>query len=481
MITPILRHLLMTLRLNFRSRQAIIYGYVIPVFFLFAFAAIFRWDTPILLDRMGQLVTVTVLGGACFGMPTALVAERERGIWRRYRLLPAPLSGLIGSTLIARYVIVGSAVLMQIGLAWLFYRTPLPVHPGRLLIAYTIVAGAFEGIGLVVAAIADTVPAVQAMGQMLFLPMIMIGGVGVPLSNLPGWARNVAGFFPGRYAVELLQPCFDGTPAGGWNAIGNAAALAVIAVAGFVAGAALFRWESSQRAGGRAYAIAGGAAVSWIIVGVVAMTVAGRQKPAATLPAIKPFTRTHPMTAPAAPTSTSTTATAATAPVEPWDRITDEQIQSIKFDDLPSDDGNITPVAPSATDLPVPEEAARMKDFVDRLGVWEPGQVGDPGNRVRRLLAVAAIADYTQDPCEGPIARAVFDRLKADIDPQTLVPILAWVVLYPDEGVSLTDTPELGLKGPVNGAMVQARSRLYAQKLLGRLLVKLPDVAPPTQ
>ena len=326
------------------------------------------------------------------------------------------------------------------------------------------------------------VPAVQAMGQMLFLPMIMIGGVGVPLTTLPVWARSVAGFFPGRYAVELLQPCFDGTPAGGWSAIGNVAALAVIAVAGFVAGAALFRWESSQKAGGRAYAIAGGAAVSWIIVGIVAMSVAGNRQSGVTQPSVKPFSRSRPATAPLELPSTSTSPTsAATAPVQPWDRITDEQIQSIKFNDLPPDDGNVTPLAPSATELPVPEEAARMKDFVDQLGVWEPGQVGNPGDRVRRLLAVASIADYTQDNCEGPIARAVFDRLHADVDPQTLVPILSWVVLHPDEGPALTNTPELGLKGPVNEAMVRARSLIYAQKLLGRLLGKLPDVAPAPQ
>jgi hypothetical protein len=39
--------------------------------------------------------------------------------------------------------------------------------------------------------------------------MIMIGGVGVPLAVLPLWEQRVAGFMPGRYAVEVLQPCFS--------------------------------------------------------------------------------------------------------------------------------------------------------------------------------------------------------------------------------------------------------------------------------
>src|SRR5205814_5536299 len=82
--------------------------------------------------------------------------------------------------------------------------------PVQLLIAFIFVAFAFLGLGLLIAALADNVPAVQALGQAVFLPMIMIGGVGVPLRVLPNWAQQVAGFFPGRYAVEALQPCFNG-------------------------------------------------------------------------------------------------------------------------------------------------------------------------------------------------------------------------------------------------------------------------------
>ena len=70
----LLGHFVLTLKLNFRSRQAIIYGYVMPVLFLLAFAGLFRGDTPLLKHEMGQLLTITVLGGACFGMPTSIVA-----------------------------------------------------------------------------------------------------------------------------------------------------------------------------------------------------------------------------------------------------------------------------------------------------------------------------------------------------------------------------------------------------------------------
>src|SRR5208282_5334292 len=118
--------------------------------------------------EMGQLITITILGGACFGMPTSMVSERERGIWRRYKLLPASTAGLVISAMVARYIIVLLAVLMQFCLAWCLYRTPFPAQPFAMLVAYTAVCFAFLGMGLMIAMLANAVPAVQALGQAIF-------------------------------------------------------------------------------------------------------------------------------------------------------------------------------------------------------------------------------------------------------------------------------------------------------------------------
>src|SRR5580704_16397015 len=100
----LLHHLVLSFKLNFRSKQAIIYGYLVPFFFLIAFSVVFGSQPP-LQKEMGQLITVTILGGACFGMPTTMVAERERGVWRRYRLLPTAIGGIILSAMIVRFFI----------------------------------------------------------------------------------------------------------------------------------------------------------------------------------------------------------------------------------------------------------------------------------------------------------------------------------------------------------------------------------------
>ena len=60
------RLFLITLDLSFRNPQGIVYGYLVPIIFLLAFGSVFRADDPPLLARMGQIMTITILGGAVF-------------------------------------------------------------------------------------------------------------------------------------------------------------------------------------------------------------------------------------------------------------------------------------------------------------------------------------------------------------------------------------------------------------------------------
>jgi ABC-type transport system involved in cytochrome c biogenesis permease component len=266
----LLLQLVVSLRLHFRNKMALIYSYLFPTIFLLAFWVLYRYETPPLVRHMGELLTVAILGGACFGLPTTMVSDRERGVWRRFRLTPVPTFNIVASTVVARYLLLLMAGLLQLVLAMLI-GMPAPRHPFDLFVAFSCVSFAFLGLGLVIATMADNVPAVQALGQCIFLPMLIIGGVAVPLESLPAWAQHVSAFFPGRYAVEALRASVMGDGLG--TARFSLLALLLIGGAGCVAGARLFRWDSQQRfaamAGKGWVAIA---LLAWAAVGVGAET-----------------------------------------------------------------------------------------------------------------------------------------------------------------------------------------------------------------
>ncbi|HEX3729749.1 MAG TPA: ABC transporter permease [Opitutaceae bacterium] len=437
-------HFGLTLRLNFAQRQPMIYGYAVPVLFLVAFAAVFRSGLPPLLHQMAPLLTISALGSACFGLPTALVSERERGWWRRYRLLPGALGPLVGSTLAARVVLLGSAGALQLALARWIYGTPWPESWGCFAAAYAGTAFAFLGLGLLIAALASDVPAVQALGQCVFLPMIMIGGVGIPLSALPPWAQAFAGFLPGRYAVQAIAAGYFPDARGaafGWNL----AALGLVGLSAGLAGAVLFRWDQAPRPR-RALSWGAAALVPWIVLGLLALrTGTWRADPdAAGTPA--------------------------------W-AITPEQIADLSYADLPPDEGIITPLAPPGRALEAGPRA-RLEKFRAQLAEWAPGRASGSGQAIRSLISVAAVADLAEDPLEGDIGRAVFDQLRDRFRGPDLERGLAAVILDSQGGRILAGAPELGLPGNFRPSDIRARDAIYALKFLGRLRGRLGDPPP---
>lgn len=556
-MNSIARHLGISLRLHFRNRMGLFYGFLFPLLFLVAFWVLYRYDQVPLVRHVGVLLTITALGGACFGLPTTMVSERERGVWRRYRLAPVGTGSLVASTMIARYFLLLAAGLLQLALA-LALGMPLPQHPFDVWLAFTFVAFAFLGMGLVIAMLADNVPAVQALGQCIFLPMLILGGVAVPLESLPGWAQHLSAFFPGRYAVEAIQAGVDG---GGLGAARfPLLALLVIGTAAYLAGVKLFRWDSEQRFArmpGKGWVTA--ALAGWLTVGVLAesaghaliagpapesettRTVAfgtgpiydpspspaergtanaergrGGDPDAAAEPADsdpvrhdegeppppgdsepepEPIARPEPGSEhepgpesrdertdadprPADPAPATGPSVAATSPEPaedaPWRAVTlDDVDRHIDFTRLPPDGGVITPIARSgaqpsryAVDL---LECMRMW-----LPEWEPGQTGDPVQRVRNYLDLIALPDLLQmEEIESMVPHVVFERLQADFPRGDLIQILYWIAMHPYDG----DEPQLDrlsrvcltADGQVNLDDLRVRTAIYAAKFLGRL------------
>jgi ABC-2 type transport system permease protein len=444
--------------------MALLYGYLFPLIFLVAFWVLYRHEKIPLLRHMGELLTVSVLGGACFGLPTAMVSERERGVWRRYRLTPVPTWVVVTSTVLARYVIVLTAGLLQLAVALAVGMT-MPEHPVALMVAFSAVAFSFIGLGLVMAMLADNVPAVQALGQCVFLPMLIIGGVAVPLASLPEWALHVSAFFPGRYAVEALQAGVSGPGLGGMRF--SLLALVLIGAAGCLAGAKLFRWDAQQRfaaRSGRGWLVVVFAA--WMAVGALAEW---RGRIAVPVDAAERVTAPVAV-APPAPASLPTPAAVPPPPPPPapWEKITEQDIAGLDYR-VPPDEGIVSPIAP-VDDEPIDFLAAQVAEVRRQLPNWPPGDEPNDIQAVRNLLYVAGVPDAIQLPSERYLPRVVFDYLTERYPKDKLIKILTWIAMHPEEGMVIDDISDLGIEGTAGDPLVvQERAYLYAIKFIARL------------
>ena len=532
-----LHQLGITLRLHFRNRMALLYSYAFPTIFLVVFWVLYRHETEPLARHLGELLTVTALGGACFGLPTSLVAERERGVWRRFRLTPASRFGLLATTALARWILLVLAALLQVGLAMAVFGMPVPRHPIDLFVAFTLVAFAFIGLGLLIATVADNVPAVQALGQCIFLPMLVIGGVAVRIETLPVWAQHLSAYFPGRYAVAALQVATtgDGLPSAAFSVL----ALLLIGAAGCFAGVKLFRWDQQQRfmrLEGKGWAA--GALAVWAVVGILAgvtgqVTIGVPHSAGSTqmLTILEPELAPDEQRAATADDSTSVAPAEAETPVDPgsapdslvvdtisaddapppvaepdsilsppveseppaaqepreaeplegadtWRTIDPALMQEVNYAALPPDQGVIAPVA-SPLDAVFDETRERIQCIQPLLAEWPPGQESDAVQRVRNYLYIAATVDlYQIEQLERMLPLVIFDLLETTVPADDLTRILYWLALHPEDGEDdasgqLSEVC-IDLPAPCNRVELRARTQYYALKLLGRIVGTLP-------
>jgi hypothetical protein len=442
--------------------MAVLYSYLFPTMFLLAFWTLYRYEDTPLVRHIGELLTIAVLGGACFGLPTTMVSERERGVWRRYRLAPVATGSLVVSTLAARYVLLLVAGLLQLVLATTL-GMPMPRHPLELFVAFTAVAFAFMGVGLVIAMLADNVPAVQALGQCIFLPMLIIGGVAVPLASLPAWAERVSGYLPGRYAVDAIQS----TASGGGLATTtfSVVALVFIGAAGCLAGAKLFRWDQEQRFAAQPGKVwVGLALAAWVAVGVAA-DVRRASVPPRTAGAMPAELRPSP--APTAepsdpqtlePSNPRTLEPSDPRPLEPSNPRTLEPSNPRTVE--PSDPRTVEPsdprtVEPSNPRTPEPSNPRPLEPSDPRTQKAPPAP-GEPlvPNAPQTWQAVT-VADIERD--------LVFDRLPPD---GGIVTPIAAAGVYPEQELSdqlagLADVLLAWLPGHVDDPVQRTRNLLF--------------------
>ena len=485
--------LVASVRLQLRNRAALAYTYAVPLLFLAAFLTLYRRESPPLGRHLGELLAVTALSGACFALPALLVSERERGVWRRYRLAPVPTVLWLGAMLGSVYLLLLSAGTLQITLA-MWAGTPLPLHPFDLWVAFTLTCVAFLGIGLLIAMLADTVPAAQALGQSVFLPLLIVGGIVVPLRLLPDWMQRAAAFLPGRYAVDTLESAVTGR---GLSDVATAATtLIVMGAASGLAALGMFRWEAGQQIRlSRTLTAIGVAVAAWIAIGALATsrTDSGIEAvpPAALLPPAPPLTASDP------PASTSAekqlpsrrsppAASAAPIPSEPkpaaapirppvertWRDVTMDDVNvNLVFVDLPPDHGIVAPI--NAAYRPYEDvECIRRA-----LPTWSPAAVDDLVQRTRNLLLLAGVPDLLRLEIERDVPIVVFDHLQKTTPKDDLVKVLYWIATHRSDGdlVALDHLSAacLDVLPPDDPEELRDRVAVYAMKLLGRLTGKI--------
>ncbi|AVH61533.1 MULTISPECIES: ABC transporter permease [Streptomyces] len=224
-----------------RNGEQLLLTVVIPTLLLVLFSSVDIIDTGKgeAIDFLAPgILALAVMSTAFTGQAIGTGFERRYGVLKRLATSPLPRWGLMTaktvSVLVTEILQVVLLTVIAFALGWSPHGNPFAV-----LLLLILGTAAFSGLGLLMAGTLKA-EATLAAANLVFLLLLVGGGVVVPLDKFPSGAQDVLALLPITALSDGLRDVLQHGAGMPW---GNLGILAVWAAGGLAAAGKFFRWE----------------------------------------------------------------------------------------------------------------------------------------------------------------------------------------------------------------------------------------------
>jgi len=184
------------------------------------------------------ILALAVMSTAFTGQAIATGFERRYGVLKRLAASPLPRWGLMTAKTLAVLVTEVLQIVLLTVIAFALGWSPQG-NPFAVVLLLVLGTAAFSGLGLLMA---GTLKAEATLGaaNLVFLLLLVGGGVIVPLDKFPSGVQDVLGLLPISALSDGLRDVLQHGAGMPWGDLGILAVWAVVALA---AAGRFFRWE----------------------------------------------------------------------------------------------------------------------------------------------------------------------------------------------------------------------------------------------
>lgn len=228
-------------RMLLRNGEQLLLTVIIPTLLLVLFSAVDIVDTGAgeSVDFLAPgILALAVMSTAFTGQAIATGFERRYGVLKRLAASPLPRWALMTAKTLAVLVTEVLQVVLLTVIAFALGWSPHG-NPFAVLLLLVLGTAAFSGLGLLMAGTLKA-EATLAAANLVFLLLLVGGGVIVPLDKFPDAVQSVLGLLPIAALSDGLREVLQYGASMPWGDLGI---LAVWAVLGLGAAARFFRWE----------------------------------------------------------------------------------------------------------------------------------------------------------------------------------------------------------------------------------------------
>src|SRR5215475_10583022 len=200
----------MNLRLTFRDRTVLFFNYVFPLMFFFIFGQLMHAERGgAVYQIVNMSLGIGVLASGLFGAGMRSVMEREQNILRRFKVAPISPGPILVGQMVVGMVHFLPITFVTLLLARTIYKMPPLQHPISLYVFVLLGLLAFRAIGSIIGAVANSMQESQIIVQLLYFPLLFLGGATFPIAIMPKWVQSLTDFIPSSYVSTGLTSILE--------------------------------------------------------------------------------------------------------------------------------------------------------------------------------------------------------------------------------------------------------------------------------
>lgn len=187
------------------------------------------------------VLALAIVASGLVNLGIATAYERHYGVLKRLGGSPLTRGQLIAAkaACVLAFEVVQIVLLLAVAAGFLGWSPPAAVSAGLLVLGISLGTAASAGLGLLLAGTLRA-EATLALANGLFLATLLLGGIVLPVDQLPGPVAGIAALLPGAALAETLRIALGASQV---DPLAPVAVLAAWAVALPFAAARTFRWE----------------------------------------------------------------------------------------------------------------------------------------------------------------------------------------------------------------------------------------------
>jgi ABC-2 type transport system permease protein len=151
------------------------------------------------------ILAMALMNAGVIGLSTAFVVYRERGILRRIKVTPFPLTSFIFSRVVTQLIVAVAQAVILVGLGRAVFGLDVRGNVFVILLAVVIGALAFLAIGFAISGFAKNVETAASYANLITFPMLFLSGVFFDVDSAPKWLQPITRVLPLRFLVDALR------------------------------------------------------------------------------------------------------------------------------------------------------------------------------------------------------------------------------------------------------------------------------------